>query len=162
MNRWPRLATAALLGLVLGGVGVALSLLYDAGVPIAVCLVGGMVICGGASVLSGLPTEDSGDLAPDSEPATVQRSSFGDLHTVQTRFAGAADPERFEDRVRRPLADLAAERLRQRRSIDWRAQPDRAQESLDPVLWQLLTAPRGRFPASRDQAESWIQAIERL
>ncbi|MBA2390745.1 MAG: hypothetical protein H0V67_10875 [Geodermatophilaceae bacterium] len=156
-------ATVVFLGLVLGGLGFVVSLLYDAGMPIAVCMVGGVVLCAAGTALSRLPVEDAGDLAPDSEPGAEQRSSFGDLHTLQSRFVGAVgDTERFEDRVRRPLAELAAERLRQLHRVDHRAQPERAQQLVHPVVWELLTAPRGAFPASRAQTEAWTEAIEKL
>lgn len=160
---WATVAAVVFLGLLVGGFGVALSLLYDAGVPIAVCLVGGVLVYAGGTVLSRLPVEDAGDMAPKSQPGVEQRSSFGDLHTMQTRLAGAgSDDDRFEDRIRRPLADLTAERLRQRHDIDWLAQSERARGVLDDVLWQLLTAPTGRFRAGREQAETWVSAIERL
>lgn len=160
-GRRGQLATVLGLGLLLGGAGFALSLLYEAGVPLTVCLIGGVVVYAGGTVLADHPVEDAGDLAPRSEPGTEQRSSFGDLHTLQSRLAGAGtDSERFEDRVRRPLADLTAERLRQRHDLDWLAQPSRARERLDPLLWALLTAPSGQFVASRAQVEAWVTAIE--
>ncbi|MBA2554578.1 MAG: hypothetical protein H0V10_13015 [Geodermatophilaceae bacterium] len=162
-RRLGQVGTVLGLGLFLGGLGFALSLLYEAGVPLAVCLIGGVLVSAAGTVLSGHPVEDAGDLAPGSEPGTEQRSSFGDLHTLQARLAGAgSDPERFEERVRRPLADLTAERLRQRHDLDWLAQPSQARETLDPLLWALLTAPSGRFVASRAQVETWVTAIERL
>lgn len=163
MTRLAGAATVLLGGLGLGGLGLVLSLLYDAGVPVAVCLAGGVLVSAGAAALTGLPTEDTGDMTPDSQPGTEQRSSFGDLHTLQTRLASAGeDTERFEDRVRRPLADLTAELLRQRHRLDWRARPDEARAVLGTVLWPLLTAPRGRFPASRQQAQDWVAAVEQL
>lgn len=166
MTSHSRLATVAsvvLVGLIIGGLGLGLSLLYGLGVPIAVCLLGGILLSAAGAALCRLPAEDTGELAPDSAPATGQRASFGDLRTVQTRFAGSdGDIERFEDRVRRPLAELTAELLRQRHHIDWRAQPGRAQDALGPVLWQLVTTSKGQFPASREQADAWIQAIEAL
>lgn len=156
-------AVVLVLGLLGGGLAFGLSLLYDAGVPITVCLVGGVLICGGGWALSGQSTEDVGELAPRSEPGREQRSSFGDLHTVQARFAAAiGDTDRFEDRVRRPLAQLTAERLRQRHHIDWLDQPDRARAILDPQLWQLLTAPGGRCAPTVEQTRIWVSAIERL
>lgn len=162
-GRAATVATVAALGLGLGGLGLVVSLLYDAGVPIAVCLVAGVLLAAGAAVLSALPVEDTGELAPRSQPITQQRSPFGDLHTLQNRFAGSSgDADRFEDRVRRPLAELATERLQQRHGVDWRAQPDLARELLDPGVWALLTGPSGQFPASRAQAEAWVQAVERL
>ncbi len=162
-SRAAKVATVVLVGLVLGGLGFVLSLLYDVGVPLAVCLVTGVLICAGGTALADLPREDAGDLAPGSEPVAQQRSSFGDLHALQSRFAAAdGDAARFEDRVRRPLADLAVERLRTRQGSDDRIGPEGAQAHLDPVIWQLLTAPAGSFPARPEQAAVWVHAIESL
>ncbi len=158
-----RPAAVVFLGLAVGGLGLALSLLYETGVPITVCLVGGVLISAGGSALSRLPLEDAGELAPRSEPGREQRSSFGDLHTVQARVAAAMDDnDRFEDRVRRPLAQLTAELLLQRHDVDWLVEPDRARAILDPLLWQLLVTPGGRFAADRGQVEVWLQTVERL
>lgn len=162
MTRPSTAAAVVLLGLVLGGLGLVVSLLYGAGVPILVCLAAGVLICAGGAALSALPTEDASALAPDSEPGLAQLASFGDLHTLRNRFIGADDVPRFEDRVRRPLADLAAARLRQRHGLDWLAEPRRARELLDPLLWRLLTAPSGQFEPSSAQVETWVTAIEQL
>ncbi len=156
-------ATAIVVGLLLGGLAFVLSLLYDAGVPLPVCLVGGFVVYAGGAALSRLPTDDVGDLAPASQPGAEQRASFGDLQTLQSRLAGVGlDAGRFEDRVRRPLADLTAERLQQRHDVDWLAEPRRARAVLDPQLWQLLAAPSGRFEPGAAQIEQWVAALERL
>lgn len=74
---------------------------------------------------------------------------------------GAADADRFRDRVRPLLVELADDRLRTRRGVDPDTDPEHAREILGEPLWQLRTAPPARSP-SRAELTALVAALERI
>ena len=76
----------------------------------------------GAAAAAGRPAGDDGLLL---------------LTSLESRLSwGSADPDRFRERVRPELVDLATDLLRTRRGIDLRTQPERARRILGEPLWQ--------------------------
>lgn len=74
---------------------------------------------------------------------------------------GSVDADRFRERVRPLLVDLAVERLRARRGVDPSTQPDHARAILGEPLWQLMTGPPGRCP-SRAELSGLVDDLERI
>jgi hypothetical protein len=84
------------------------------------------------------------------------------LTSLESRLSwGAADPNRFRERVRPELVGLATDLLRTRRGVDPRAQPDEARTILGAPLWQLMTGPIERSP-SRAELARMVEALERI
>jgi hypothetical protein len=84
------------------------------------------------------------------------------LTTLESRLSwGAADPQRFRDRVRPDLVALATDLLRTRRGVDPRTQPELARQILGEPLWQLMTGPPERSP-SRAALSAMVGALERI
>jgi hypothetical protein len=84
------------------------------------------------------------------------------LTTLESRLSwGAADPQRFRDRVWPDLVALATDRLRTRRGVDPRTQPEHARQILGEPLWQLMTGPPERSP-SRAELSRMVAALERI
>ena len=84
------------------------------------------------------------------------------LTSLESRLSwGATDPDRFRDRVRPLLADLATDRLRSRRGVDPRTDPEHARQILGEPLWTLMTAEPARSP-SRAELSRLVEAIERI
>lgn len=150
-------------GLVLAAGGFGLSLVYRLGVPVAVCLAGGVLVAAGWELLRRLPMVDVVELVPVSSGGLEQRASFGDLHTLELRLSAAdGDQDRFDQRVRPYLAGLVVEVLRQRHGVDWHSERAAAEEVLPAALAQLMTAADGAVPASRRQVADWVEEIEKL
>ena len=67
------------------------------------------------------------------------------------------------DEIQPLLRELTAERLRSRHDVDLDAEPDRAEQLLDPDLWRYLTtAPTGTRRRSRALLHTAIEGIEKL
>jgi hypothetical protein len=99
------------------------------------------------------------DRTPDDEPPD---DGLLVLTTLESRLSwGAADPQRFRDRVRPDLVALATDLLRTRRGVDPRTQPEHARRILGEPLWQLMTGPLERSP-SRPELVRMVEALERI
>ncbi len=84
------------------------------------------------------------------------------LTGLESRLSwGATDADRFRERVRPLLVELAEDRLRTRRGVDPDADPDRARQILGEPLWTLRTAPPARSP-SRAELTALVAALERI
>lgn len=150
-------------GLLLGGFGYGLSLLYSGGVPVPVCLGAGLVLAATWVLAQELPAEDIGDLTPAGAVPRQQRLALGDFATWQNRLSTAcADQDRFDTRLRPELRRLIAGRLQQRHGLDWLTEPDRARAILGPELWGVLTAPSGTMRATPVAIERWVDGMERM
>ncbi|CAN5133837.1 hypothetical protein BH20ACT5_BH20ACT5_23120 [soil metagenome] len=160
---WSVLSRIVLPGLLLGGLGYGLSLLYAAGVPLVVCLVAGQLLAAAWVLGREFPVEDIGDLAlPATEPHQ-QRMALGDFTSWQNRLRSACgDQDRFEARLRPELRLLTAALLQRGHGVHWLAEPDRARAILGPELWRLLSAPSGTLHATPDRLERWVDEMERL
>lgn len=101
-------------------------------------------------VLGARATAPPAPSTADDEAAGTQRG-VAEIVALEHRLAwGSVDAERFESRVRPLLADLVAERLRQRHGIDHTREPDRARSIVGEDLWQLMNPPdRGSGPRAR-------------
>lgn len=67
------------------------------------------------------------------------------------------------DHIYPVIRELTAERLRARHDIDLDAQPDRAQQVLDPQLWRYLASPpTDTRKRSRSALTTAIEGVERL
>jgi hypothetical protein len=71
------------------------------------------------------------------------------------------DPQRFVSAVRPRLAEMAEERLRQRRGVDPYADPRRARELMGERLWAFLYAPLAQNPNPRELA-AVVDDMEKL
>ncbi len=81
---------------------------------------------------------------------------------VQRLSWGSVDADRFDQRVRPLLVDIATERLRSRHGVDPATQPERARRILGDSLWQLMTGPpAGRGPSPRELSRL-VDGLERL
>jgi len=103
---------------------------------------------------------------PDPLPTTPPEEDRDEglllLSSLESRLSwGAIDADRFRDRVRPELVDLAADLLRTRRGVDLRTEPDRARRILGEPLWQLITRPPERSP-SRAELSRLVDAMERI
>lgn len=85
------------------------------------------------------------------------------LTSLEHRLSwGSVDADRFRERVRPVLVDLAQERLRSRHGVDPATQPDQARRILGESLWQLMTGPPpGRSP-SRPELSRLVDELERI
>jgi hypothetical protein len=99
---------------------------------------------------------------PDPAHLDLRDRPFGQADRWERRLLTTSeDPERFRPVVRDRLVPLAAERLRQRRGVSLRREPERARELLGGELHDLLTAPRPRVPGPY-QLERFIDRLEAI
>ena len=103
---------------------------------------------------------------PDLVPPGPDRPPGDDglllLTGLESRLSwGAVDADRFRERVRPLLVELADDRLRTRRGVDPDTDPEHAREILGEPLWQLRTAPPARSP-SRAELTALVTALERI
>ena len=103
---------------------------------------------------------------PEPLPPAAEAEPAGDgllvLTSMESRLSwGATDPDRFRERVRPLLVELATDRLRSRRGVDPRTDPDTARAILGDPLWTLMTGPLTRSP-SRAELSRMVEAIERI
>jgi hypothetical protein len=96
---------------------------------------------------------------PEPEPAPT---GLLVLTSLEGRLSwGSTDPDRFRERVRPLLVELATDRLRARHGVDPRTHPEQARTVLGDPLWTLMTAPPTRSP-SRAELAALVTAIERI
>lgn len=103
---------------------------------------------------------------PEAPPPPVEDEPPGDgllvLSSLESRLSwGAGDPDRFAERVRPLLVELAADRLRSRRGVDPSTDPEHARTILGEPLWQLMAGPPTRSPG-RAELSRLVEAIERI
>lgn len=102
------------------------------------------------------------DPLPPATGADPTPAGLLQLTSLESRLSwGSSDPDRFEERVRPLLVELAGERLRSRRGVDPRTDPDHARTILGDPLWTLMTGPLPRSP-SRAELSRLVAAIERI
>jgi hypothetical protein len=101
---------------------------------------------------------------PPVEPPGEERVDDAEplLTSLESRLSwGAADPDRFRERLRPELVGLATDLLRTRRGVDPRTQPEHARTILGDPLWQLMTGRLERSP-SRAELARMVEALERI
>ena len=105
--------------------------------------------------------------APEVEPSTRDGAEslvdgFGELTSLEHRLSwGSVDADRFAERVRPLLVELAQERLRSRHGVDPATRPEQARRIVGESLWQLMTAPPARRP-SRAELGRLVDDLERI
>ena len=86
-----------------------------------------------------------------------------ELTSLEHRLSwGSVDADRFRERVRPVLVDLALERLRSRHGIDPATQPEDARRILGESLWQMVTGPPPSRCPSRPELSRLVEEMERL
>lgn len=102
------------------------------------------------------------DPLPPSTETDPPADGLLQLTSMESRLSwGSTDPDRFRDRVRPLLVELATDRLRSRRGVDPRTDPESARAILGDPLWQLMTGPLTRSP-SRAELTRMVESIERI
>lgn len=104
---------------------------------------------------------------PQALPATPHREAPDDglieLTSLEHRLSwGSVDPDRFRERVRPVLVDLAVERLRSRHGVDPVTRPEDARRILGESLWQLMTGPPPSRPPTRPELSRLVEDLERI
>jgi len=85
------------------------------------------------------------------------------LTVLEHRLAwGSVDPDRFRERVRPMLVDLAVERLRSQHGVDAATQPEDARRILGESLWQMVTGPPPSRCLTRPELSRLVEAMERI
>jgi hypothetical protein len=155
-------ALAAVLAVgVLAGVGtwlVARSLHYQARADLCVAVGVAVALCAGLTRLVQPPPEPG---VPLPEPTPTGDGLLLLTGLESSLSWGAADADRFRDRVRPMLVRLADDRLRTRHGIDPDTDPDHARAILGEQLWQLRTASPTRSP-SRAELTALVAALESI
>lgn len=101
---------------------------------------------------------------PPPEPYRRPRPDDGLLRIAPLEHSlswGSVDADRFRERVRPMLVELATDRLRARRGVDPVTQPEHARDILGEPLWQLMTGPPGPCP-TRAELSGLVDALERI
>ena len=88
---------------------------------------------------------------------------FAELASLEHRLSwGSVDPDRFRERVRPVLVDLALERLRSRHGVDPATQPEDARRILGESLWQMVTGPPPSRCPTRPELSRLVDEMERI
>jgi hypothetical protein len=128
---------------------------------IELCVVGGLAVAAcWRLVMAVLPP-------PQAVPALPKRPAPDDglieLTSLEQRLSwGSVDPDRFRERVRPVLVDLAVERLRSRRGVDPATQPEEARRILGESLWQMVTGPPPSRCPTRPELSRVVEELERI
>ena len=86
-----------------------------------------------------------------------------ELTSLEHRLSwGSVDPDRFRERVRPVLVDLALERLRSRHGVDPATQPEDARRILGESLWQMVTGPPPSRCPTRPELTRLVDDMERI
>jgi hypothetical protein len=126
------------------------------------CVVTGLVVAAGWLLLRSTlpPPEAPAEFAP---PREAPGDGFEELASLEHSLSwGSVDADRFGRRVRPLIAGLVADRLRTRRGIDPRHQPDQARRIVGESLWELMTGPPPTRCPTRAELTSLVEAIERI
>ena len=128
---------------------------------IDLCVVGGLAVAACWRLVVAVPPP------PQAILALPERSAPDDglieLTSLEHRLSwGSVDPDRFRERVRPVLVDLALERLRSRRGVDPVTQPEEARRILGESLWQMVTGPPPSRCPTRPELSRLIEEMERI
>lgn len=124
------------------------------------CVIAGVLIGTGSVVWSNY-APPPGSLPALGRRRRTDRESGGLQRVQRTVENGLREAERFNQRMRPWLIELAEQRLRQRASVDPHHDPDSARELLGGSLWQLTQQPLTTAPTQQQLAE-WVARIEAL
>ena len=125
------------------------------------CLVAGLAVATcWRLVRSTVPPPELGPSTPDRTESVVD--GFGELTSLEHRLSwGSVDADRFAERVRPLLVELARERLWSRHGVDPAARPEQARRIVGKSLWQLMTAPPVRR-RTRAELARLVDDLERI
>jgi hypothetical protein len=126
------------------------------------CVVTGLVVAAGWRLLRATvpPPEAPPEPTP---PRQDPGDGFDELATLEHSLSwGSVDADRFGQRVRPLLVGIAADRLRSRRGVDPRSQPDQARRIVGESLWELMTGPPPTRCPSRAELTSLVEGIEQI
>lgn len=135
---------------VLGAYRARLDLCFAAGLAVAACwrLVVTVSPPQVVPVLPSRPVPDDGLI---------------ELTSLEHRLSwGSVDPDRFRERVRPVLVDLALERLRSRHGVEPATQPEDARRILGESLWQMVTGPPPSRCPTRPELFRLVDELERI
>jgi hypothetical protein len=128
---------------------------------IDLCVVGGLAVAACWRLAVAVPPPPPAVLALPDRP--VPDDGLIELTSLEHRLSwGSVDADRFRERVRPVLVDLALERLRSRRGVDPRTQPEEARRILGESLWQMVTGPPPSRCPTRPELSRLVEALERI
>jgi hypothetical protein len=126
------------------------------------CLAAGLAVAATWRLVRATAPPPGQALPPPHRPAAPQ-DGFAELSSLEHRLSwGSVDPDRFRQRVRPVLVDLALERLRSRHGVDPATHPEQARRILGEQLWQLMTGPPPARCPSRPELSSMVDDLERI
>jgi hypothetical protein len=155
-------ALVAVGGAVAGGAVWFLFMLGSYRARADLCVVTGLVVAAGWRLLrSALPAPDTPPEPPP--PREGGGDGFDELESLEHSLSwGSVDADRFGQRVRPLLVRIAVERLRSRRAVDPRSQPDQARRIVGESLWELMTGPPPSRCPSRAELTRLVDDLERI
>lgn len=132
---------------------------YAAGV--ALCVAAGLALAACWRLAAAVAPPPA--VAPDRPERAVPDDGLVELTALEHRLSwGSVDADRFRERVRPLLVDLAVARLRSRHGLDPAAQPEEARRILGESLWQMVTGPPPSRSPSRPELTRLVEALERI
>jgi hypothetical protein len=152
-------------GLVLGVAAVLVARASGYALPWLVAVPAGLAVGVLAAIGLRLPHLDPEKLEPQFEDRTGTVVALADLSALHFAVrAAAADPDRFQQRVRPRLAQVAVDLLWQRHGIDYRTPEghEAARNLAGPLTWALLTAPPDALDLTPRSLSDWLDEMEKL
>jgi hypothetical protein len=160
----PREAAAVLLGgAAAGGAIWLLFLLASYRGRLDLCVAAGLAVAATWRLVHATvpPPKPSGPPAGAGEERPDD--GFAELSSLEHRLSwGSVDPDRYQQRVRPLLVDLARERLRSRRGVDPGTQPEVTRRIVGEALWELMTGPPARRGPTRSELARLVEDLERI
>jgi hypothetical protein len=160
-----RSAAAVVCGALLGVAAVVVARLSGVDLPWLVAVPAGLGLGVLAAIGLRLPHTVPGRLEPQVEDRTGAVTTLADLSGLHFAVrAAAADPDRFEQRIRPRLCEVAADLLWQRHRVDWRTPEghEAARNLAGPLTWALLTAPPHTLELTPRSLSDWLDEMEKL
>jgi anti-sigma factor RsiW len=158
-------AAAVVGGVVLGVVAVVVARAAGADLPWLVAVPAGLAFGVLAAIGLHLPHHDPGTLQPEFEDRTGTVIALADLSALHFAVrAAATDPDRFEQRIRPRLYEVAVDLLWQRHGVDFRTPEghEAARDLSGPLTWALLTAPPDILELTPRSLSDWLDEMEKL
>ena len=126
------------------------------------CVVAGLAIAAVWRLVRTMAAPPSPPLPPPEENES-SGDGFAELASLEHRLSwGSVDRDRYEERVRPLLAELAADRLRSRRGVDPRTQPEQARRIVGEALWELMTGPTASRCPTGPELSRLVDDMERI
>jgi hypothetical protein len=152
-------------GAALGVVAVLVARAAGFDLPWLIAVPAGLALGVLAAIGLHLPHSDPGTLQPEFEDRTGTVIALADLSALHFAVrAAATDRDRFEQRIRPRLCEVAGDLLWQRHGVDVRT-PDgheAARDLASPLTWALLTAPPYVLDFTPRLLSDWLDEMEKL